>query len=268
MRPYLDAPRPLAFAHRGGAALWPENTLASFRGALELGVPYIETDIHRTRDGHIVVFHDARLERTTDGKGFVRHHTLADLKRLDAGYYFSPDGTSYPERGKGHTIPTLAELFDLSDTVRFNIEIKQGDPSMTEQVWRFLQDRDAVDRVLIAAEHDDIGDEFRRVSGGRTATSPGLRGVLAFWAAVRTGTWRRLGPRYDALQVPASYRGLTVVDERFVHAAHELGLHVHVWTIDDEAEMQRLLSLGVDGLMSDRPDRLMRVLGSSAGPPE
>src|SRR5215208_4261700 len=98
---YLDGPRPLAFAHRGGARLWPENTLVAFRGAIELGITHLETDVHRTRDGEIVVFHDARLERTTNGRGLIRDHTLAELEKLDAGYHFTPDGKSHPFRNRG-----------------------------------------------------------------------------------------------------------------------------------------------------------------------
>lgn len=260
-RAYLEAERPLAFAHRGGAGLWPENTLEAFRGALGAGCRYIETDLHMTRDGVIVIHHDERLERTTNGVGPVRVRSLSELGDLDAGFRFTQDGGhSYPFRGKGVTIPTFEEALALSGTVHFNIEIKQREPSMARALWELIEKHGLHDRVLVAAAEDDIGHEFDRIARGRVARSPGVRGVLAFWAASRVGAARLLSPRYDALQVPPQQGPLTVVDRRFVRAAHSAGLHVHVWTIDDPVEMRRLLSLGVDGLMSDRPDILMDVV--------
>ncbi len=260
-RPYLEAEVPLAFAHRGGARLWPENTLEAFRGAIDAGCRYIETDLHMTRDGVVVIHHDERLERTTNGVGPVRTRSLSELEELDAGFRFTRDsGRSYPFRGKGVTIPTFEEALALSGEVRFNIEIKQREPSVARALWELIEKHNLYDRVLIAAAEDDIGHEFDRIARGRVARSPGVRGVLAFWAASRVGATRLLSPRYDALQVPPRQGPLTVVDRRFVRAAHAAGVHVHVWTIDEPVEMRRLLSLGVDGLMSDRPDILMNVV--------
>lgn len=260
-RPYLDGERPLAFAHRGGAGLWPENTLEAFRGALEAGCRYIETDLHMTRDGVIVIHHDERLERTTNGVGPIRVRPLAELKKLDAGFHFTLDsGNSHPFRGKGVTIPTFEEALELSGEVRFNIEIKQREPSMARALWELIEKHELHDRVLVAAAEEDIGHEFDRIARGRVARSPGVRGVLAFWAASRVGATGLLASEYDALQVPPRQGPLTVVDGRFVRAAHAAGVQVHVWTIDEPAEMHRLLSLGVDGLMSDRPDILMDVV--------
>ncbi len=257
----MDSDRPLAFAHRGGSRLWPENTLDAFRGALDAGCPYIETDLHLSRDGVIVVHHDERLERTTNGVGPIRARSLSELKQLDAGFHFTSDGgDSYPFRGKGITIPTFEEALALSNEVRFNIEIKQREPSMARALWKLIEKHELQDRVLVAAAEDDIGHEFDRIARGRVARSPGIRGVVAFWAASRIGAARLLAPRYDALQVPPRQGPLTVVDRRFVRAAHAAGLQVHVWTIDEAKEMRRLLSLGVDGLMSDRPDILMDVV--------
>lgn len=260
-RAFLDGEPPLAFAHRGGAALWPENTLEAFRGAIATGCRYIETDLHLTRDGVIVVHHDEGLERTTNGVGPVKARTLSELKKLDAGFHFTRDsGHSHPFRGKGVTIPTFEEALALTDDVRFNIEIKQREPSMARALWELIEKHQLHDRVLVAAAEDDVGHEFDRIARGRVARSPGVRGVLAFWAASRIGAVHLLAPGYDALQVPPRQGPLTVVDRRFVRAAHAAGIQVHVWTIDQPIEMRRLLSLGVDGLMSDRPDVLMGVV--------
>lgn len=263
---FFHSDGPIAFAHRGGAGLFPENTLAAFDGAVGLGVRWIETDVHLTRDGVIVVHHDATLERTTDGSGPVRARTLEELGRLDAAYRFTLDGgRSYPERGGGHRIPTFAEVLERHPTVRFNVELKQREPPMVEAFWRLIQEHGALDRVLIAAEDERIGAEVRAVTRGRVPTSPGVRGVLAFWLAARGGAGAWVPFPWDALQVPHRHGAITVVDRRFVEAAHHRGVRVHVWTIDEVAEMHELLDLGVDGLMTDRPDRLLAVLGSRAG---
>ncbi|MCC6217730.1 MAG: glycerophosphodiester phosphodiesterase [Polyangiaceae bacterium] len=264
---FLRSDGPIAFAHRGGAALAPENTLAAFDGAVALGVRWIETDVHLSRDGVVVVHHDATLDRTTDGAGPLRARSLDELRRLDAGYRFSvDDGRTFPERGRGHGIPTFAEVLERHPTIRFNVELKQREPAMVEAFWRLVQQHDAQERVLIAAEDERIGAEVRAVTRGRVPTSPGVRGVLGFWAAARAGAARWVPFPWDALQVPHRHGPLTVVDRRFVAAAHERGVHVHVWTIDDISEMHELLDLGVDGVMTDRPDRLLAVLAARARP--
>lgn len=256
---YLDR-TPIALAHRGGAALWPENTLAAFEGAIELGFRYIETDLHLTRDGVIVCFHDETLMRTTDGVGRVRDLTLDELRRLDAGYRFTVDGVAFPFRGRGLTVPTLEETLALHPELRLNVEMKQREPPMEEALWAAIDRLGARERLLVAAEHDPLVHRFRAARPGDwMPTSPGVRGVLRFWIGVRTGAHRLERYAFDALQVPVSFGGLTVVDRAFVRAAHAHGVHVHVWTIDDEPEMRRLLDLGVDGLMTDRPDRLAAV---------
>lgn len=267
MHAYL-APGPIAFAHRGGAALWPENTNTSFEGAVELGYRYIETDVHRTRDGAIVCVHDPTLDRTTDGSGYVWEHTLAELKALDPGYRFTPDGgATFPFRGRGCEIPTLEEAFALHPELRLNVEIKQREPAMEQAMWDEIDRLGVQDRVLVAAAHDPLVHRFRALRPGVSIpTSPGIRGVVRFLAGARSGLHRFERYPYDALQVPVRYRGLPVVDRRFVDAAHAHGLRVHVWTIDETAEMHRLLDLGVDGVMTDRPDRLERVFASRGLP--
>lgn len=251
---------PLAFAHRGGAGEGPENTLPTFEAALARGIRYLETDLRTSRDGHIVVFHDERLERTTNGHGLVSEHTLAELKRLDAGHWFSPDGVHFPARGQGITIPTFEELVALSDDARFNVEIKQAEPPMIEALWRMLSERGWVDRVLVAAERDALVQAFRRVSGGRVATSAGRDECLRFWLASRLGSERWTRPSYQALQIPVRVKGFRFLTPRLIEAAHRKGLHVHVWTIDEPSAMRELLALGVDGIMTDHPTRLLAAV--------
>jgi glycerophosphoryl diester phosphodiesterase len=263
-RPYLHSAPATPFAHRGGARLWPENTLLAFQGALDLGIRYIETDVHLTRDGQIVVFHDHRLERTTDGTGFVRDHTLAELERLDAGYRFSPDGKAYPQRASGVRIPTLAEAIALDPSLRLNIEIKERAGGLPAALFRFIEHEALHERVLVAAFEHALIREFRALARGSVATSASQREVIAFWLAVRARSVRFLPIGYDALQVPVRHGRLEVVEPRFIGAAHARDLAVHVWTIDDPAEMRRLAALGVDGIMSDRPDLLYQTLAEPA----
>lgn len=264
LRPFLDGPRPLCFAHRGGGRLWPENTLPALAGAVELGCQYLETDVHLTRDGQLVVFHDERLERTTNGYGKLRDFTLSELERLDAGYWFSPDGRSRPWRGKGLRIPRLEQVFALSPSVRVNVEMKQKGVGLPRALWDFVEAHALHDRILIASADLTLARELRGLSRGRVATSASAPEVLELWAAARVGASRLVPAAYDALQVPPYYYRLEVITERFVRAAHARGLQVHAWTIDDPDEMRRLLALGVDGLMSDRPDLLLDVVRKRA----
>lgn len=259
-RPYFQTHGIACFAHRGGAALWPENTLESFRGGLAAGCAWIETDVHMTRDGQIVTFHDHELSRTTNGRGRVWELTLAELRRLDAGHNFTTDGRSFPYRNKGITVPTLAEVIELDPAARINVEIKQARPSMTAALWRFIDERGLHDRLLVAGEDVDVVREFRNLARGTVATSAGKREAFAFWLAARAGLADRLPIEYDALQVPIRYGGLEVVTPAFVEAAHRRGLAVHVWTIDALAQMRWLIDVGVDGIMTDHPGRLTELI--------
>ncbi len=243
----------------GGAKRWPENTLLAFRNAAELGYGHIETDIHETSDGHFVCFHDAALERTTNGRGNLRDHTLAELQRLDAGHNFN-EGGSYSFRGAGAQIPTLEEALELDPRLHYNLEIKPDDPTFARRLWEFIEHHGIHDRVLVASEHDQATDAFRKHSRGRVATSPGRKGALGFWARVVTGAWKHAMFPFDALQIPSSFRSMKVVTPRFVEAAHHHGIQVHVWTVDEPGAMHELLEAGVDGLMTDLPEVLLDVL--------
>ncbi len=261
MKAYFGDGGRILFAHRGGAKRFPENTRHAFEQAYALGFRWIETDVHRSADGVIVVHHDPTLERTTSGRGPLRERTVVELRALDAGYRFTRDGRSFPFRGLGLTIPTLEEAFGLAPDLRLNLEMKGDDPGLPKALFEFLEHHGLRDRVLVAAANDAMTDRFRELAGDRYATSPGVRGILRFWAAVRARMDRLVDVRFDALQVPARHGALTVVEPRFVEAAHRRGLKVHVWTIDDPSEMRRLAALGVDGVMSDRPEVLMETLG-------
>ncbi|MBI3388598.1 MAG: glycerophosphodiester phosphodiesterase [Deltaproteobacteria bacterium] len=249
---YFDPPRPRVFGHRGAAGVAPENTLPSFALALELGATYLELDVHGTRDGEVVVIHDPDLERTTNGHGPVREHTLAQLQQFDAGYQFSTGGAHFPYRGQGVRISTLAALLARFPGVKCNIEIKQEDPAIVDTVVRLIENGGRQGDVLLAAEHDTIMAAIRKAVGDRIVTSFSTGDGIDFVNRLNTG-FGDYHPIGRALQIPPRFGEIELITADSVAAAHGFGLEIHVWTINDRAEIDRLLALGVDGIMSDLP---------------
>jgi len=247
---YLDEPRGvIPFAHRGGA-FHPEiegleNTLAAFRHAVDLGYRYLETDVHATRDGSLLAFHDTVLDRVTDRAGQV-----AQLSR---------DEVQSALIGGRENVPTLAQLFDEFPEARFNIDIKAR--GAIRPLADFVRARRAEDRVLVGSFVAAHLGAFRELTGGRVATGAHPLEVAAYAVGPAARVADRLTRgRPSALQVPHRRGRLPVTTRALVRRAHAAGKHVHVWTIDDPAEMHELLDLGVDGLMTDRTDILRRVL--------
>ena len=256
---------PLNFAHRGASARAPENTLEAFRMAVEAGAGGLEIDVHMARDGEIVVIHDATVDRTTDGSGAVAGMTLQELKGLDAGYRFSLDGgLTFPYRNRGVRIPTLAEVYEEFPSARVNADIKEARAGTEEAVLRVIKRAGAEARTLVASNDHAVVRRFRRVSGGRIPTAASRREIVAFYLMSRPrleALLEALGrPAYDALQVPVEHKGIKLVTPRFLRAAHARGVRVDVWTINAPGEMRRLLDLGVDLIMTDRPETLASVL--------
>ncbi|PWU47757.1 glycerophosphodiester phosphodiesterase [Micromonospora sp. S4605] len=244
--PYLDAPAPLAFAHRGGAAEGAENTTEAFARAIGLGYRYVETDVHATADGVAVIFHDPTLERVTGERGRIAALRWADLASVRVG------GAA--------VVPRLDQVLDAWPQVRFNIDVKADggvDPTVAT-----VARAGAGDRVLLASFSDARLARLRALTEGRVATGLGMRGVARLRMASLHGRPLRLPPSVVAAQVPVRYGRLRVVDRRFLRFAHRLGLQVHVWTIDEPTEMHELLDLGVDGIMTDHVGVLRDVYRS------
>jgi glycerophosphoryl diester phosphodiesterase len=241
--PYLDHPGPIAFAHRGGAADGLENTVAQFRRAVEAGYRYIETDVHATRDGKLAAFHDATLDRMTDGAGRIADLLWADVRRA---------------RVAGEEpVPLFEELLEEFPGVRWNVDIKAE--SALHPFLNLIARANAWDRVCVGSFSEARVVRAQRLAGPRLATSYGTRGVLN----LRLRSWgvpAALRASAVAAQVPESQSGIQVVDHRFVRAAHARGLQVHVWTINEADRMHRLLDLGVDGIMTDHIDTLRKVM--------
>ena len=249
---YLDGPRPRLFAHRGGARIAPENTIEAFAAGLAAGADRLEMDVHATRDGHVVVLHDPTVDRTTDGTGPVREMTLAELHRLDAGARFAGDGGDFPFRGRGVRVPTLAAVLEAFPGVPLNVEIKQDEPQMEHAVLGVLDRSDARAQVLLAAEESTIMARIRAAAPD-VLTSFSAADVLEFVTAWHGGTLDAYRPPGIALQIPPSFGEVQLVTAESVAIAHGMGLEMHVWTIDDPAEMTALLDLGVDAIMTDVP---------------
>jgi glycerophosphoryl diester phosphodiesterase len=276
--PWLDR-RVIAYAHQGGAKEAPSSTIFAIRRALSLGVPAIELDVHATADGRLVVCHDATLDRTSDGHGAIAAHTLAEIRRLDNAYWFVPgedaatgrDEGDYPLRGRFPEDPelgvaTLEEVLETCEGVLLNLDIKRSAPDVSPYeatLAQVLTSYGRSDDVIVASFLDSATDAFRDLAPG-IGTSAGTIAVADFVRAVRAGKEPPESARHHvALQVPASFSGIEIVDEQFVEVAHQCGLAVHVWTVDDEDEMRRLVALGVDGIISDRPSVLQALLESA-----
>ena len=253
---------PVNLAHRGASARAPENTLEAFRQAVQSGAGGLELDVHLTRDGHLVVIHDPTLDRTTNTSGAVAGMTLDEVSEPDAGYNFSPDGGStHPYRALGLRIPTLAEVLREFPGVVLNIDMKADLPGIEAAVLKALRESGAEGRALVVSSRLGAVRRFRRLSGGRISTGASRSETGVFFLFANLRLERLLRPAYDALQVPLSHRGIPLVTRRFIEAAHASNVGVDAWTINEEGEMRRLLDLGVDVIMTDRPGTLAGVLG-------
>ncbi|MDQ4122473.1 MAG: glycerophosphodiester phosphodiesterase [Acidobacteriota bacterium] len=251
---------PLVIAHRGGGGLFPENTLEAFKYSAQIGVDVLELDVHQTIDGVLVVMHDSAVERTTDGRGQIRNQMLAELKKLDAGFRFSPDGgQTFPFRGRGITVSTLAEIFAALPEMKFNIEPKQHQPSIVAPLCALIRERKMIDKTIVGSFDQTTIDDFRRQCP-EVATSASPAEVSQFLALSKTGLIESYSPPMQALQVPQKFGGWQIITKEFVANAHRRNLQVHVWTVNDAAEMQSLIELDVDGIMTDYPDRLLNLL--------
>ena len=242
--PYLEWPGPLAIAHRGGTSEFPENTMAAFEHAVTLGFRHLETDVHVTKDGVLVAFHDTDLNRTTGHPGEIIDMTWAEIAELRV------DGRE--------PIPLMRDLLERWPDVRFNIDCKAD--SAVEPLAALVASTAAIDRVCLGSFSHRRLRRLRRLCGPRVLTclSPPEIASLRILGRV----W---GSSHRVAQVPVtagdedSLFHVTLVNERLVRDAHRAGLAVHVWTIDDEAEMNRLLDVGVDGIMTDHPELLRQV---------
>jgi glycerophosphoryl diester phosphodiesterase len=269
--------RVIAYAHQGGAWEAPSSTLHAITHALEAGATGIELDVHATADGELVVCHDATVDRTTAGHGTIASFTLAQLQAMDFSYWWIPGAdvtpgrpaAEYPFRGRAPGDPsfgiaTLRQVLEQFPGVVLNLDIKQTAPVVApyeEALARLLAEFGRTDDVIVASFLDPATDAFRRFAPD-VPTSAGTMVTAAAWQAVQAGEPVPDSPAV-AFQVPERQGDLVIVDERFVAAAHRAGKAVHVWTVNDTPSMERLLDLGVDGIISDVPTTLCAVLDAA-----
>ncbi len=268
--------RVIAYAHQGGAWESPSSTLHAIDHALEAGATGIELDVHATADGELVVCHDATVDRTTARQGPIASFTLSQLREMDFSYWWIPGADvtpgrpagDYPFRGRAPAdrsfgIATLREVLEQFPGVMLNLDIKQTAPVVApyeESLARLLAEFGRTDDVIVASFLDPATDAFRRFAPS-VPTSAGTMATAEAWRAVQAGEEVPDSPAV-AYQVPERQGDLVVVDEPFVAGAHRGGKAVHVWTVNDVASMERLLCLGVDGIISDVPTTLCGLLGS------
>lgn len=256
MNPGSD-PLPLAISHRGGAGLWPENTMEAFSQSVAMGYSWVETDLHLTADGAVVCLHDPTLDRTTDGLGPVKDLTLKRVQKFDAGHnHGATEG--FPFRGRGLQVPSLEEVLRTFPDLHLVLELKADHTE--EPLWSLIQRLQVADRVIVASFSDARVARFEELSEGSVPTSAGEEEVARLVKAAWLG--RRVLSRHYALQIPVRSGVVPLVTRRTVRAYHRMGLQVQVWTINRPTQMERLLDKSVDGIMTDRPDLLREVFTS------
>ena len=262
MHPYLQVDLPIAMAHRGFSLQGLENTMPAFAAAVDLGCTHVETDVHATRDGLLVAFHDARLDRVTDATGAIADRSW---REVSAARVVGPTGAEA-------AVPLLEDVLGSWPDLRVNIDVK--DWSAIGPLVEVIRRTSALHRVCVAAFDDRRTAAVRRALGPGLATSPGRRGVTRWRLGsllpgpVGASAARILQDSMVAVQVPVSAGPLRVVTRRSVALAHRQGLQVHAWTVNDAARMHEVLDLGVDAVISDRADTLVQVLcARAAGTP-
>ncbi len=264
--PYLSnllGSGPHVHAHQGGDHLWPGNTMMAFEGAHALGVDVLELDVHLTADAEVVVIHDSTVDRTSDGSGRVADMTLAELRDLDFAYRWRPPGAAddeFPHRGQGVTIPTLEEVLTAFPDTAVNVDLKVDDARLIAITCDLLRSLGRERSVLVASFQQRTLREFRRRCPG-VATSAGPDEVRTFVFLNMAYLGRLYAPQVEAFQVPISRAGIEIVTPRLVEGLQERNVQLDVWTINDEAEMRRLLDMGVGGIITDRPDLALELMG-------
>jgi glycerophosphoryl diester phosphodiesterase len=255
---WSGAERPLVFGHRGGSRLAPENTLAAFDRGVAEGVDGLELDVRLSRDGEVMVCHDATIDRTCDGRGAIADLMTSELARMDAGYRFTPGDGTHPFRGVGLTVPTLREVLARHARRRFIVELKDNREALARAAVSVVREAGEQERVCFGSFHPAVMRAVRRLAP-EAVTSGARDEVLHAVFGARLGLFPPFR-RYRALQVPEQRESVRVVSARFLRAARRAGVPVHVWVVDGADDIRRLLEWGADGIITDRPDVAVRVV--------
>jgi len=261
---YAGVTAPQVIAHQGGDGVWPGDTLFAFERAVEIGADVLEMDAHITKDGHIILMHDETVDDTTDGTGLIEEMTLDELKQLDAAYDWSKDdGQTYPYRGQGIQVTALAEVFEKFPQMRYAIEIKKSGIPVEQPLCDLIRQYNMQDKVLIASFHDEVMQNFRATCP-EVATSASRGEVTKFVILGKVFLSGLVAPGYEAIQPPfdpqESYN-IPIMTKRFIREAHAKNIKVEPWTVDDPELMEQYIEWGVDGIITDRPDLMVEILG-------
>ena len=261
---YLNAPQTLVIAHQGGDGVWPGDTLFAFEKAVEIGSDVLEMDAHITRDGHIVLMHDETVDDTTDGTGLIEDMTLEQLKGLDAAYDWSlDDGATFPYRGQGIQVPTLDEVFQAFPQMRYVIEIKLTENPIDQPLCDLIRQHDMQAKVVIGSFHDEAMKNFRQTCP-EVATSASRNEVRNYVLLGKAFLWGFYVPKFQTIQPPwdpEESLGIQIMTERFIRESHAKNIRVEPWTVNDPELMRQYIEWGVDGIITDRPDLMVEILG-------
>lgn len=263
-KPFASQGGVVVLAHRGFSGLYPENTMLAFEKAAELPIHGLEMDIHATRDGILVVSHDDSLARMTNGHGRIPEYTLSELKQLDAGYRFTRDGgETHPYRGQGLTIPTMAEVLERFPNLWLNVDIKQHEEAVVNRFCRLIQRYDAADQLCVGSFSSQTVAAFRRACPGVVSLAS-LAEITKLYLLHKLHLPGLFGSGGHAMQVSPRVRRwglrLDLVSARFLQNAHAHGMAVHLWTLNEKAKMQHYVDMGIDGIITDYPDRALAVI--------
>ncbi len=278
---FQNTDHPLVIAHRGGASIAPENTLVAFERAMQLGVDMIELDVQISRDGHLVVIHNETVDLTTDGEGLVTELTLAQLQSLDAAYHFQDIRGHYIYRNQGITIPALEEVFQQFPQARLLIDVKvpseKGEEKeevlprevlegksveklLAEKLWNLIDQYGFHEQVAVASLNDQFIQQFQMVSEGKIPVIAGQQEATRFVFLNKLFLDRLYRPRADVLALPAAYNIINLQGQRLIDGAHRFNMPILYWTINEEETIRTLIERGADGIVTDRPDLMIRIL--------
>ena len=261
---YVGVTRPLVIAHQGGDGLWAGNTMYAFDKAVEIGADVLEMDAHITKDGEIILMHDESVDRTTDGTGLIEELTLAEIQQLDAAYKWTNDeGQTFPFRGQGIQVPTLNGLFEKYPDMRYLIEIKLTKNPIDKPFCNLIRAYNMQDKVIVASFHDQAMNGFRETCP-EIATSASRTEVRNFVLLGKVFLSGFVVPRYQSIQPPydpSESLGIPIMTERFLREAHAKNIRVEPWTVNDPELMKQYIEWGVDGIITDRPDLMVEILG-------
>lgn len=253
-------PNPVVLAHRGDSKRFPENTLPAFRSALEMKVDVIETDVHITKDGIVVIWHDDDLSRLCGEEVAVYEKTYDELLQYDAGSFYIDDNGEKPFEGKGITIARFDELLSLDPNQRINVDMKDPKPELVHALAKLLREYKAAHRVCVASFHSQNIFLLRKIFP-EALTSFTSKEVAKYVLSINFGLgflWKNFPA--CVFQMPEKEKGIRLLTKRFIRYCHKRGLKIQIWTINEADEMRRLLKMGVDGLFTDDPALLIEVL--------